>query len=124
MPARAPPGGGFARSRAMGFRVQVDRGTRGGDGLPEHMRFPDEGCDLYPRCLSCRLPRCKYDDPAAARRGLMLARDEETRPLRQTDGLSIPALAHRYGLSRRSIFRILRGTEAPTDIAAGPSHDA
>jgi len=78
------------------------------DGLPEQMHFPDDGCDLHPRCLSCPLPRCKYDDPVGVRRSLTLARDEEIMRLRVGEGLSINALASRFGLSRRTIFRILR----------------
>ncbi len=40
------------------------------DALPEHTRYNDNGCDLYPSCLRCPLPRCRYEepggDPAAA----------------------------------------------------------
>ena len=33
------------------------------DRLPEFTSYDDNGCDLYPSCLSCPLPQCRYDDP-------------------------------------------------------------
>jgi hypothetical protein len=33
------------------------------DLLPEHVRYRDEGCELFPSCLSCPLPQCRYDGP-------------------------------------------------------------
>ncbi|MDP2935102.1 MAG: hypothetical protein Q8O86_01270 [Dehalococcoidia bacterium] len=24
-------------------------------------RYPDNGCELAPRCLECHLPRCRFD---------------------------------------------------------------
>lgn len=33
------------------------------DGKPEVLDWADTGCDLAPACLSCPLPRCRYDEP-------------------------------------------------------------
>lgn len=78
------------------------------DALPENLDYPDTGCNLAPRCLDCPLPRCRYDEPGGARRLLTETRDEEIVRRRATERLSINVLARRYGLSRRSVFRILR----------------
>jgi hypothetical protein len=29
----------------------------------DNYNHTDTGCELHPACLSCPLPRCKYDDP-------------------------------------------------------------
>jgi len=76
------------------------------DPLPEHYRYRDEGCELAPSCLRCPFPACKYDDPAAWHNALRERRNRELRRLRR-NGWSIGDLAERYGLSKRSVHRIL-----------------
>ncbi len=78
------------------------------DALPEQVRYRDEGCDLSPSCLNCRLPLCRYDLPGGTRRLRTLPRDEEIARLRRCERLPIDALARRFALSRRTVFRILR----------------
>lgn len=78
------------------------------DALPENQDYRDTGCSLAPRCLDCPLPRCRYDEPGGARRLLMETRDEEIVRGRVSEHVPIDTLARRYGLSRRSVFRILR----------------
>jgi AraC-like DNA-binding protein len=78
------------------------------DALPENVRYRDEGCDLSPSCLNCRLPVCRYDHPGSTRRLRTLGRDEEIVRLRRRDRLPIDALARRFHVSRRTVFRILR----------------
>jgi hypothetical protein len=78
------------------------------DALPEFTRYHDEGCDLYASCLTCPLPRCRYDAPGGARAIFNLTRDREILGLRRRQGLSVDMLARRYGVSRRTVFRILR----------------
>lgn len=43
-------------------------------------RYPDEGCDLWGRCLSCPLPACREEMDA---KELVAALDELTRPAHQ-----------------------------------------
>jgi hypothetical protein len=76
------------------------------DTLPEHADYRDTGCDLAPSCLRCPLHRCKYDEPRAD--PATLARDREIVRLRRRHGVPVDMLAGTYGLTRRSIFRILR----------------
>ncbi|MDP2949726.1 MAG: helix-turn-helix domain-containing protein [Chloroflexota bacterium] len=78
------------------------------DALPESTHYRDEGCDLYSSCLACPLPRCRYDEPGGARALLNLGRDREILHLRRRQGLAVETLARRYGVSRRTVFRILR----------------
>ena len=76
------------------------------DALPEHAHFQDLGCELAPSCLRCPLVRCRYDEPGGARKILRDPRDEAIR-IRRAEGAEIDALASEFGLSRRSVFRVL-----------------
>lgn len=78
------------------------------DMLPENAAYPDTGCDLFASCLRCPLARCRYDAPAGGLRRLVTeSRDREIARLRRHHNAPINALAAAYGLTRRSIFRIL-----------------
>ena len=78
------------------------------DALPEEIRYRDDGCDIHTRCLTCPLPRCRYDEPGGLRAMLNAYRDEQVVALRR-DGAPVDQIAERYGLSRRTVFRILSG---------------
>ena len=92
------------------------------DALPEHTNFMDAGCDLYPSCLRCPLPKCRYEEPGGAAAMLRTGRDDRILHLAGENGLSIDSLAEMFGLSRRTIFRVLRkkrglGREASGGLA-------
>ncbi len=84
------------------------------DALPEHLEYRDEGCELAPRCLECPLPRCKHDEPGGARHLKVETRDGEIARVWLASGgrIRVNELAQRYGLSRRSVFRILRAIKS------------
>jgi len=77
------------------------------DALPEHIEYRDDGCDLYPSCLSCPLPRCRYDVPGGVRTLLNKERDHQIRVLREDAGMSVDEIAERFQVSRRTVFRAL-----------------
>ncbi len=82
------------------------------DALPEHLEYRDGGCDLSPTCLRCPLERCRYDEPGG-RRALITGSRDVAVCRRREEGSGIDLLAAEFGLSRRSVFRILaRGREA------------
>ena len=78
------------------------------DALPEYTDYADRGCDLYPSCLSCPLPRCRYEEAGGAPAMLRTGRDASILRLARHDGLDVDRLAEMFGLSRRTIFRVLR----------------
>jgi hypothetical protein len=80
------------------------------DALPEHTDYRDTGCDLYPSCLHCPLVRCRYEDPGGAAAILRVGRDASITRLAFDEGMSVDELAATFGLSRRTIFRVLRGS--------------
>ena len=77
------------------------------DALPEHTHYVDTGCSLHSSCLTCPLARCRYEEPGGARRILSDDRDRSILTLRHEQGLPVNAIAQRYGVSRRTVFRIL-----------------
>lgn len=76
------------------------------DALPEEIQYRDDGCDIHSRCLTCPLPRCRYDEPGGLRAMLNVYRDQQVVALRR-DGAPVDQIAERYSLSRRTVFRIL-----------------
>src|SRR6185503_9569483 len=76
------------------------------DALPEHTRYADTGCDVHNSCLTCPLVRCRYDEPGGARRLLSDERDRSILSLRR-EGRPIALIDRRFGISRRTVFRVL-----------------
>ena len=76
------------------------------DALPEFTRYRDSGCDVSTSCLTCPLPRCRYEEPGGLRALLNKTRDEQIAVQRAT-GVPVAELATRFGVSRRTVFRVL-----------------
>ncbi len=76
------------------------------DSLPEHTRYRDDGCEVNPSCLTCPLPRCRYDEPGGLRAMVNSYRDGQMMELRMS-GVPVEAIADCFGVSRRTVFRIL-----------------
>jgi len=77
------------------------------DALPEHVAYRDRGSDIFPSCLSCPLPRCRYDEPGGLRALLNRERDREIRRLRRDHELPVDEIALRFRVSRRTVFRAI-----------------
>lgn len=82
--------------------------------LPEHASYSDDGCDLAPRCLECPFVVCRYDLPPGAgiRQIANRARDVAIAEAR-ADGELPDAIAERFGVSRRTVFRVLASPRRP-----------
>ena len=79
--------------------------------------YPDHGCDLHPSCLSCPLPRCRYDEPGWLRRGKQGDRDARIVEARGA-GRPVKDVAARFGVSQRTVHRVLAaGRGAPASAA-------
>jgi DNA invertase Pin-like site-specific DNA recombinase len=74
------------------------------DYFPEEHEYRDEGCDLFPSCLNCPLPCCRYDD--RGRRVRKKLRDEEILRLGER-GKSVKELSQEFRISRRTVQRVL-----------------
>ena len=81
------------------------------DALPDYFDYRDEGCSLFPSCLRCPLPRCRYDEPAGGgkgRRPTKMLRDKEMLRQYSVMGKCVAELAEGFGVSRRTVQRIIR----------------
>ena len=76
------------------------------NSLPEQTRYRDDGCEVSASCLSCPLPRCRYDEPGGLRGLLHSYRARQMAELRMS-GVPVETIAERYRVSRRTVFRIL-----------------
>jgi len=99
------------RRRSIGGRLAVPEGKQQygrvrSDSLPEQTRYRDDGCEVNPSCLTCPLPRCRYEEPGGLRGMINGYRDRQIVESR-LNGEPVETLAVRYRLSRRTIFRIL-----------------
>ena len=96
-----------AERRDAGGVIALDVTRRArSDALPEHTQYLDTGCDVHPRCLTCPLVRCRYDEPGGARKLFSEDRDRSIVSL-QREGVPVAAIALRFGVSRRTVFRAL-----------------
>ncbi len=77
------------------------------DALPEHTTYPDTGCDVCASCLRCPLERCRYEEPGGLRRLIGAQRDRSMLEVQRQERLTANALARRFGVSRRTVFRVL-----------------
>lgn len=70
-------------------------------------QYEDTGCEFSPTCLSCTLPKCKYDMTVAEFRSIpRLLRDRQIAAA-YAAGEGVTSLRRRYKLSARSIYRII-----------------
>lgn len=82
------------------------------DNLYDQFPYRDTGCDLHPACLTCPLPRCRYDEPIWRGQDERGERDSEIVRMRTKQALSIQQLAVEFGVSTRTVHRILRKGKA------------
>ena len=78
------------------------------DRLPEHVHYTDSGCSVSVSCLHCPLERCIYDEPEGGRHASQRSRDEAIYRLYREHGPDIRSLAVRFGVSRRTIHRVVQ----------------
>ena len=78
------------------------------DGLPEYFRYRDEGCELFPSCLDCPLPRYIEDIPRGKQRHQKELRNQEILKLFYAEGESVKQLAYKFGVSQRTVQRALK----------------
>ncbi len=78
------------------------------DALPEHTRYADNGCELHNACLTCPLEQCKFDRPGGASGVRRRKRNAAIVSAAARGGATPADLASMFGLSRRTVFRVLQ----------------
>jgi hypothetical protein len=81
------------------------------DALPEFHIYTDDGCEHHPACLACTLDRCRFDVAGGIRVLRNVARDLAIIREHRRERLPVEVLAHRHGISKRSVFRILQAAK-------------
>jgi hypothetical protein len=79
--------------------------------IDNEYNWKDEGCEFYPSCLNCPLPRCIEDEPRGRQRIKKQARDDKIVELRR-DGKSIAEIAGVFSMSKRSVYRALAASRS------------
>ncbi len=103
-----------AERRYRSRRLVLDGARRARrDALPEHTQYTDTGCDVHPSCLTCPLVRCRYDEPGGVRKVYSEDRDRAIVSM-QREGVPVGAIARRFGVSRRTVFRALARGRNPS----------
>jgi hypothetical protein len=74
--------------------------------LPENTRYRDDGCNIHPQCLTCPLPRCRYEDKGGLRGMINEHRDRGIIEARMK-GVGAAEVAIQFGVSRRTVFRVM-----------------
>src|SRR3989442_15106592 len=90
--------------RSRERRKQFPR-VRGGS-LPGRAGYHDDGCEIHPQCLTCPLPRCRYDEPGGLKGMLNGLRGRGIVALKSR-GVAVEEIAGTFGVSRRRGFRVL-----------------
>jgi predicted transcriptional regulator len=78
------------------------------DLLPEYCRYQDDGCEFADSCLNCPFPECIYAQPGGRQQWLKKLRDKEVLQLHASQGRRVKELAEMFGVSQRTIQRILK----------------
>ena len=87
------------------------------DSLPENVHYNDTGCEVSASCLTCPLPKCKYDDPGWYQQFRQENRDEEILAVYQ-GGMTVFQVADHFRVSPRTIHRSLRRMRVPATATA------
>lgn len=75
---------------------------------PEFCHYQDKGCEFADFCLDCPFSECLYAQPGGRQRWLKTLRDEAVLRMFTIRGKTVKDLALMFGVSRRTIQRILK----------------
>lgn len=78
---------------------------------PEYCHYQDEGCEFAHSCLNCPFQKCILEEPGGKRRWLKQQRNKEIVRLSSEEGKAIRKLADMFGVSRRTVQRVLQNQE-------------
>jgi len=74
--------------------------------LPDEVQWRDEGCEVFPSCLGCPLPRCLEEEPRGKQRLRLSTRARRLAELKRS-GKSVKDIAALFGISVRTVQRAL-----------------
>jgi hypothetical protein len=75
---------------------------------PEYCHYRDEGCEFASSCLNCPFTKCIYDEHGGRQRFAKGLRDREMARLFRNEGKGVKELAVIFGVSQRTVQRVLK----------------
>lgn len=79
------------------------------------LHYPDTGCKVAPKCLTCPLPQCREDDWRAWAKVDRQNADMDLADTVMHDQLTREEAAARFRVTTRTITRIMQRTEVRPD---------
>ena len=76
---------------------------------PEYCHYRDEGCEFASSCLNCPLAKCIYDERGGRQQHTKRLRNSEIARLFRKEGKGVRELASMFGVSQRTVQRVLKG---------------
>lgn len=80
------------------------------DLLPEEFPYKDNGCELFPSCLSCPFPCCIKEEPWGKEKFLKKRRADRMLEFKK-QGKSINEIARIFEVSTRTVQRWLKAVQ-------------
>jgi len=80
------------------------------DLLPEDFPYEDDGCELWPHCLTCPFPYCIKEEPWGKEKFLKTQRARRMMALKK-EGKSNDEIARIFRVSVRTVQRGLKAVE-------------
>jgi len=92
---------------------------------PEYCHYRDEGCEFADSCLNCPFTQCVYDEPGGKQHWLKRQRDRQIAKLFTTEGKKVKELALIFGLSQRTVQRVLKNSlpASPSPLKRGTKRE-
>ncbi len=87
------------------------------ENFGEEWEYRDEGCEVFPSCLNCPLPRCLEEEPRGRQKLRGMVRASRMAELKK-QGKSTEEIALLFGVSPRTVRRALRALNTPSGIAS------
>ena len=76
------------------------------DIIPDDINWQDKGCEIFPTCLNCPLPRCLEEEPRGRQKLKNGIRANQMAELKRK-GKGVEEIACIFGLSKRTVQRAL-----------------
>lgn len=92
------------------------------DIIPDDINWRDTGCEVYPSCLCCPLPKCLEEEPRGRQKLRTLARSRRMAELKR-EGRSLAEIARLFRVSQRTVQRGLAAARTPRKATGGTRND-
>ena len=86
----------------------------------DYFKYEDTGCEIFSKCLECPLAQCRYDDFETFEAMKRFAKDYLIINYMRRYNLSVLKTAKKFGVTERTIFRIMARVKKASWDVTGP----